>query len=125
MADQEQRLVALEERVARLEKVSDLNAQVFSDSLQFAELCIQALQRGFDDMVGGTVKLLEVEPARAQSYDVIDTDGELTKATVHLPARVAVDFKAYLHDALQQRLANEKAAEAPDAGAQIAFEFGG
>lgn len=100
-----QRLVALEERLTSLEKVSDQNTAVFSDSLQFAELCIQALQRVLDDAIKdgitASVKTLEIDGHRK------------------------IDFKAYLHDALQQRLSAKASTKPAPVAEQTAFEFGG
>ena len=119
----EQRLIALEERLTRLERVSDQNAQVFSDSLQFAELCIQALQRALDDVAGGTLKTLDVDlPPPAE---VVEINGETVLRGTLGPVRRAVDFKAYLNDALQQRLSSEAPAAPPSGDTQLVFEFGG
>lgn len=103
----DQRLTSIEERVARLEQTSDTNAGVFSDSLQLAELCIQALQRAFDDQLAGSIKTIEVEGMKK------------------------VNFKAYLMDAMEMRVAASKvelgASTAPVArvGDTVVFEFGG
>lgn len=101
-----QRLVALEERLTSLEKVSDQNTAVFSDSLQFAELCIQALQRVLDDAV---------------------EDGIITASvkTLEIDGHRKIDFKAYLHDALQQRLSAKASTKPASVAEQTAFEFGG
>lgn len=105
----EERLISLETRVGRLELVSDKNAETFSTSLQFAELCIQALQRGLDDSLIGAMKTVEIDGVKK------------------------VDFKAYLQDALDylrettQKVELGTAQESPIVrpGDSVAFEFGG
>lgn len=130
----EQRLIMLEERLTGLEKVSDQNTAVFSDSLQFAELCIQALQRALDDMVAGSLKTLDA----VEAPSVVEVAGEtvsrgtaeaavraLHQALSAAPARRVVDFKAYLNAALQQRLRKEAPVAPEPASEQTSFEFGG
>lgn len=101
------RIVALESRVGRLEQVSDINAGAFSSSLQFAEVCIQAVQRVLDDSLSGTIKTVEVDGVKK------------------------VDFKAYLQDVLDIRMISEKVETgmAPESALRssdsAAFEFGG
>jgi len=121
----EQRLLMLEERITGLEKVLDQNTAVFRDSLQFAELCIQALQRALDDMVAGALKTLELEPETTTETFETGKDGQLWRKTLTLPARKAVDFKAYLNAALQQRLRTKTDAKLAPVAEQTVFEFGG
>jgi hypothetical protein len=116
----EDRLAVVEERLAKLEQVLDTNTAVFSDSLQISEICIQALQRAFDDLINGRLKTVKVEGDRAGSGYVGPT---LSRADA-----VGVDFKAYMQDALAQHAATAKAeSSGPSALApsDIVFEFGG
>ncbi len=101
----EQRLVVLEERLTSLEKVFDQNTAVFSDSLQLAELCIQALQRVLDDAVKDGI---------TASVKTLEIDGQRK-----------IDFKAYLNDALQQRPGAKVAEKPAPVAEQPVFEFGG
>jgi hypothetical protein len=99
----EERFVALEERVGRLEEIFDTNSSVFSTSLEYAEMCIQALQRAMDDMLLDALKTVEVDGVRK------------------------VDFKHYLQQALEFRLAADKDKQPIVKAPQEtpAFEFGG
>lgn len=120
----EQRLMSIEERLARLEQTSDTNTAVFSDSLQIAEICIQALQRAFDDNLVYRLKTIELEPEKTTIKQLDDGCEQITT----IPAKLGVDWKAYMRGALTQHEAAAKAAPAGEIATQldaVVFEFGG
>lgn len=104
----EDRLAFLEERCAALEQILDTNSAVFSDSLQLAELCIQALQRAMDGMILGDIHRVKVEGV------------------------YKVDFKRYLKEAMEfsariqaTRPESSQGNPAMPDDAPVVFEFGG
>lgn len=123
------RIGILERRLDSLEKISDTNAAVFSDSLQLTELCIQALQRAFDDHISGVLKTITLEPAKCGGDG---NDFEAFRLGLPVPAdkpaKMAVDFKAYLRDAHAASLETAKmnpVRDGAEPSAQPMFEFGG
>lgn len=120
------RLTALEERFAKLEQILDTNTSVFSDSLQLAEICIQAMQRAFDDNLNSQLKTIELVPERT---DVAGLPGY--REDLPIRGKLGVDFKAYLRDAMEQRMATtkvepvENTTPAAHEDDQVVFEFGG
>lgn len=111
------RMNSIEERLARLEEVSDTNARVFSDSLELAEVCIQALQRALDDVL----------------KDALGGRGHGTTSlkVINIEDMTRIDFKAYLNaamaarSALVEKIQGEPAQESGQEGEQVVFEFGG
>lgn len=125
----EDRLTRLEQRLEQLEKISDMNAAAFSDSLHRAEICIQALQRVIDDNLNDCLVTTELEPAGTCLIEGIDQNGAAVQEEVKMPPMRGVDFKSYLQQALDAYMAASKAEMVPassvGADEQVAFEFGG